>query len=77
MNKKIVISRINSSGSVRNFKTGNKSTGISNQIDGRALADNYCSEDNDNITTYVQLKQWSIELTKYIYPPYVECEYVV
>lgn len=76
-NKKVVISKINSVGSVRNFKTRNKIAGAPNQIDGRALEDNYCSEDNDSITTYVQLKNWSVELTKYIYPPYVDCEYVI
>jgi hypothetical protein len=46
-------------------------------IDGRALKKSYCSYDNDNVTTYVQKKEWVINLNDYLFPPYVECEYVM
>lgn len=72
-NKKVVISKINAPSAMRNIQQTTKND---QKISGRALDKNYCSEDYDSITTYVQLKVWSIELTKYLYPPYVECEYV-
>jgi hypothetical protein len=75
--KKIVSSKINGIGVMRQFVTQGKSKGISDQINGRALKKAYCGIDNDNITTYVQKRQWVISLNDYLYPPYVECEYVM
>jgi hypothetical protein len=73
-NKKTVISRINSIGAMRQNITGVQ---VNDKISGRALKKAYCSIDNDSITTYVQKKEWVISLNDYLFPPYVECEYVV
>ena len=75
MNKRILISKINSVGSMRNNSSFSKR---SDNISGNSLNANrpYCSIDNDNITTYVQKKVWVVEKSIYQYPPYVECEYV-
>lgn len=75
--KKIVGSKMNGIGVMRQFKTDGKTKGISDQISGKALKKAYCSIDNDNITTYVQKRLWVINLNDYLYPPYVECEYVM
>ena len=72
--KRIVISRIKATGSMRSALPNTKSI---DNIDGRALKKNYCSYDNDNVTTYVQKKEWVINLNDYLFPPYVECEYVM
>ena len=72
-NKKTVISKINATGAMRQSKSGIKTN---DKISGRALKKAYCSIDNDNITTYVQKKEWVISLNDYLFPPYVECEYV-
>jgi hypothetical protein len=72
-NNRIVISRIRATGSVRMTTPTTKTI---DQVDGRALKKAYCSYDNDNITTYVQKKEWAINLNDYLFPPYVECEYV-
>ena len=72
--KRIVISRIRATGSMRSALPNTKSI---DNIDGRALKKNYCSYDNDNVTTYVQKKEWVINLNDYLFPPYVECEYVM
>ena len=72
--KRIVISRIKATGSMRSALPNTKSI---DNIDGRALKKNYCSYDNDNVTTYVQKKEWVITLNDYLFPPYVECEYVM
>ena len=75
MNKRVVISRDNYTGSMRKTIAFNKSE---NRISGNELniGKPYCSIDNDNITTYVQKQVWGNRIFRYIYPPYVECEYV-
>ena len=73
-NKRIVISRIRATGSMRSALPNTKTI---DQKDGRALKKGYCSYDNDSITTYVQKKEWVINLNDYLFPPYVECEYVM
>ena len=75
--KKIVASKINAIGAMRQFKTDGKSKGLFDQISDKALKKAYCSIDNDSITTYVQKKEWIPNLNEYLYPPYVECEYVM
>ena len=75
--KKIVASKINAIGAMRQFKTDGKSKGLFDQISDKALKKPYCSIDSDNITTYVQKREWVINLNDYLYPPYVECEYVM
>jgi hypothetical protein len=35
-----------------------------------------CSYESDNVTTYVLKSVWSTALNNFIFPPYVECEYV-
>ncbi len=47
-----------------------------NKISDRALKKAYQSIDNDNITTYVQKKIWIVGLNDYLFPPYVEPNYV-
>ena len=74
MAKKIVISRINSIGVMRQATPNRK---VIDKISDRALKKVYCSIDNDSVTTYVQKKEWVISLSDYLFPPYVECEYVV
>jgi hypothetical protein len=71
---RIVVSKIRATGSMRSALPNTKTR---DQIDGRALKNAYCSYDNDNITTYVQKKEWVINLNDYLFPPYVECEYVM
>ena len=75
--KKIVASKINAIGAMRQFTTNGKSKGLSDSFSDKALKKAYCSIDNDNITTYVQKREWVITLNDYLYPPYVECEYVM
>ena len=74
MAKKIVISRINAIGAMRDSAPKAKTV---DKISGRALKKVYCSIDNDSVTTYVQKKEWVISLNDYLFPPYVECEYVI
>lgn len=74
MNKKIVVSKINTIGSMRQNIGTNKTL---DKPSGRALRRIYCSIDNDNLTTYVQDKVWVITLNDFLFPPYVECEYVI
>lgn len=71
--KKVVISRINTAGSIRQFKTTDKSL---DTFDGKSLKAVLCDSENDNKTTYVQKKIWSVTLNDYLFPPYVDCEYV-
>jgi hypothetical protein len=74
MAKKTVVSKINATGAMR------QNIGATKTIDkasGRALRRIYCSIDNDNVTTYVQKKEWVISLNDFLFPPYVECNYVV
>ena len=61
--KRIVISRIKATGSMRSALPNTKSI---DNIDGRALKKNYCSYDNDNVTTYVQKKECVINLNDYL-----------
>lgn len=75
--QKIVSSKINAIGAMRVFKTDGKYKGFSDEFSDRALKKPYCSIDNDNVTTYVQKKEWNISLNDYLFPPYVECEYVM
>ena len=75
-NKKIIISRINAIGALRQNPMTLKSKPTNDNFSGRALKKPYCSYDNDNITTYVQQKEWNIINNNYLFPPYVECEYV-
>lgn len=76
-NKKIIASKINATGAMRTFTQGGKSKGLFDQFSDKALKKAYCSIDNDSITTYVQKKEWVASLSEYLYPPYVECEYVM
>jgi hypothetical protein len=71
--KKTVFSKINVIGSVRQSVTTNKTLDSVGES-GREIS---CSIDNDNKTTYVQQKEWDIELNDFKFPPYVECDYVV
>jgi hypothetical protein len=71
--KKTIVSKINAIGAMRQNKTNLKTIDKPSE---RALRQIYCSIDNDNITTYVQKKEWVITLNDYLFPPYVECEYV-
>ena len=75
--KKIIASKTNATGAMRQFTTNGKSKGLADPLSGRALKKAYCSVDNDNITTYVQKREWVLTLNDYLYPPYVECEYVM
>ncbi len=74
MAKKTVVSKINAVGAMRQNV---QSTKTIDTFSGRALRRIYCSIDNDNVTTYVQKKEWVISLNDYLFPPYVECEYVI
>ena len=74
MNKKTIVSKINAIGAMRE---NIKSTKTIDKPNGRALRKIYCSIDNDSVTTYVQKKSWVVTLNDYLFPPYVECEYVV
>jgi hypothetical protein len=72
MNKRrIVVSKINSIGSMSNVAIFSKNE---NRIDGGSINNAYCSIDHDNITTYVRSEYWDGK--KYLYRPYVECGYV-
>jgi len=73
---KIVISKINSAGTTRTYTNVTPTKAVTDQIDGRALTANYCDQNNDGITTYVQKKEWVIAENDYRFPPYVGCEYV-
>lgn len=35
-----------------------------------------CSYESDSVTTYVLKSVWHQELNSFLFPPYVECEYV-
>jgi len=73
MNKRrIVITKINTVGAMRNNVQYTKNE---DRIDGTSLSRVYCSIDHDNLTTYMRKEVW--DLTKYKYPPYVQCDYVV
>ena len=41
-----------------------------------AFGANLCSGEDDQLTTYVNLKVWDQTLQRFTYPPYVECYYV-
>jgi hypothetical protein len=71
---KIIISKANEIGSLRNMGSGDNKT---TKIGGKVIKHIYCSYDNDSVTTYVQQKEWIPTLNDYLYPPYVECEYVL
>jgi hypothetical protein len=70
--RRIVITKINTVGSMRNNAAFTKNK---DRIDGGALNSVYCSIDHDNLTTYMRKEVW--DLTKYKYPPYVQCDYVI
>lgn len=44
---------------------------------GKSLNYPSCSDISDNLTTYVLKSTWVTALNNYLFPPYVECEYVV
>lgn len=50
------------------------------KLDGKALKRNAdsikCSPESDGTTTYVQKKEWAVDIENYKFPPYVDCEYV-
>jgi hypothetical protein len=77
---KTIYSKINSVGAIRYNKPSSKffdkSCGCDEKITDNTKK-NSCSRDNDSITTYMQKKTWVIALNDYLFPPYVECEYVV
>jgi hypothetical protein len=75
-NKKIIITKINAIGALRQNIPSLLSSPTNDQFSGRGLKRPYCSYDNDNVTSYVQKKEWDIALNDYLFPPYVECEYV-
>lgn len=37
---------------------------------------NGCSEFDDQLTTYVNIKEWNQTLRRFVSPPYVDCGYV-
>jgi hypothetical protein len=71
--KRVVISKINGTGVVRQNTT---SKVYKDQIENKSKAFS-CSIDSDSLTSYVQKKEWVITKSDYLYPPYVECEYVI
>jgi hypothetical protein len=73
VSKKIIVSKINAIGAMRQNLKSLKTT---DQPSGNALRKIFCSKDNDNVTTYVQKKEWVISLNDFLFPPYVDCEYV-
>jgi hypothetical protein len=72
--KRVVISKINGTGVVRQNTT---SKVFKDRFEGKLLNEPSCSIDSDNLTTYVQIREWVIDKNDYLYPPYVECEYVI
>lgn len=48
-----------------------------NGIAGIAKFPAMCSDVDDQLTTYVNIKVWEQTLQKFISPPYVDCGYVV
>jgi len=69
---KTVITKIVTPGAMRQSV---RKDDFTQRIDKRATKI-ACSAESDGVTTYVQLKEWDIETQNYLYPPYVECEYV-
>ena len=72
--KRVIISKINGVGVVRKNAT---SKVFKNRFEGKISREPSCSIDNDDLTTYVQIKEWVIDKKDYLHPPYVECEYVI
>jgi hypothetical protein len=72
-NKRVIISKINGTGVVRNATT----KVFKDRFEGKLITELSCSIDSDSITTYVQNKTWNVQKSDYQYPPYVECEYVI
>jgi hypothetical protein len=74
VNKKVVVSKINAVGAIRQNSLSAKSSDQTGLGITTAIS---CSLEFDNKTTYMQEKIWSLSLNDYLYPPYVECDYVV
>lgn len=72
MIKKTVISKINATGAMRRSVPSQKRI---SKLD-RTKPTIYCSIENDPFVTYMVKTIWLEDLNKFIYPPYVECEYV-
>ena len=72
--KKILISKINGTGVVRQNTT---SKVFKDRVEGKLFNEPSCSIESDSLTSYVQRKEWVIEKSDYLIPPYVECEYVL
>jgi hypothetical protein len=70
--KRIIISKINAVGAVRNATTKT----FKDQVENKSKPFS-CSIDSDSLTSYVQKKEWVITKSDYLYPPYVECDYVI
>lgn len=75
MNRKTVITKINTIGAMRRFTPKGRTEGIVNtQLKNpRNLI---CSDIHDPFTTYVRKLVWNNISKDYLFPPYVECEYV-
>lgn len=74
MSNKIIISRIDGIGVARKIVTSGKTKGIVDRFTN-ALT-NYCSDISDNTVTYMRKKVWDDDISDFLFPPYVECEYV-
>ena len=75
MNGRIIITRDNIAGASRNIVPSYK-RGFDDTFGSNANKTPSCSLISDEITTYVSNKVWDTNLQNFIYPPYVECEYV-
>lgn len=73
---RISIARISTNPSVRFINTQISTNRSKNEVKALEIYTLKCSEVSDNKTTYVQKKQWNIELKNYLYPPYADCGYV-
>lgn len=77
MKTKISIARISTNQNVSFINQQNgKMQGVGDKYNA-AYSTIACSNLSDNKTTYVQKKVWNIEMKNFIYPPYVECDYVI